>query len=54
MTGINPVIKGYTLMTVSLLVIKVQTFMTNIELVIQETRNGRFNTGHQGLHLDEQ
>jgi hypothetical protein len=49
MTGINPVMKGCTLMTGSLSVIKVQTLMTNIEPVIQETSNGRFNTSPQGL-----
>ena len=54
MNGINPVIKGYTLTTISLWVIKVCTLMTNIEPVIQETPNGLFNTGHPGLHLDDQ
>jgi hypothetical protein len=54
MTGINPVIKGCTLMTGPLLVIEVQTLMTNIEPVIQETPNGRFNTSPQGLYLNDQ
>ncbi|PLW28365.1 hypothetical protein PCANC_23998 [Puccinia coronata f. sp. avenae] len=43
--------KGCTLMTGSLLVIEVQTLMTNIELVIQETPNGRLNTSPQACFL---
>ncbi|PLW29782.1 hypothetical protein PCASD_24880 [Puccinia coronata f. sp. avenae] len=52
--SLKPVIKGCTLMTGSLLVIEVQTLMTDIEPVIQETPNGRFNTSPQGLYLDDQ
>ncbi|PLW14613.1 hypothetical protein PCANC_20403 [Puccinia coronata f. sp. avenae] len=38
-------------MTGSLSVIEVQTLMTNIEPVIQETPNGRFNTSPQGTAM---